>query len=125
VVHITHCVVERLRVDKHPDRTFVGRVVSGFEFLGYHLKTSLQAETGDEKLTAEDATALPTNISPQVDAGQRCGLTVELRVAKKTRQRFVSRVTRLDEQGSIHHAGDRGLRETMETVGHGWPCSVC
>ena len=33
---------------------------------------------------------------------QRCGLTVELRVAKKTRQQFVSRVTRLYEQGSIH-----------------------
>ena len=32
---------------------------------------------------------------------QRCGLTVDLRVAKKTRQRFVSRVTRLDEQSSI------------------------
>ena len=34
----------------------------------------------------------------------RRGLTVEIRVAKNTRQRFVSRVTRLDEQGSIHHA---------------------
>ena len=34
----------------------------------------------------------------------RRGLTVEMRLANKTRQRFVSRVTRLDEQGSIHHA---------------------
>jgi purine nucleoside permease len=32
---------------------------------------------------------------------QRCGQTAELRVAKKTRQRFVSRVTKLYEQDSI------------------------
>lgn len=32
---------------------------------------------------------------------QLVGLRVELRVARKTRQRFVSRLTRLDEQGSI------------------------
>ena len=52
-------------------------------------------------ITAEDAT-LPKNINPPVDADQTVGPTVDLRVAKKTRQRFVSRVTRLDEQGSIH-----------------------
>ena len=88
--------------DKRPDFTAtrsVGRVVSGFEFLGYHLKPSPQAKTGDAQLTAEDATPLPTNISPQGDAGQPDGLTVELRVAKKTKQRFASRVTRLYEQG--------------------------
>ena len=53
-------------------------------------------------ITAEDATTPTTNISPQLDTTQPNGLTVQLRVAKKTRQRFVSRVTRLYEQGSIH-----------------------
>ena len=71
-------------------------------------------------ITTEDATTQPAHISPQADTTQPVGLTVDLRVAKKTRQRFVSRVTRLDEQGSIHHASDRELRETME-VCHGWP----
>ena len=52
-------------------------------------------------ITAEDTTALPTNISPQLDTEPSCEQTVQLRVAKKTRQRFVSRVTRLYEQGSI------------------------
>ena len=33
----------------------------------------------------------------------RVGLTVEMRLAKKTKQRFVSRVTKLYEQGSKHH----------------------
>lgn len=102
VVRITNRVLQRLRVEKHPDKTFVGRVARGFEFLGYHLKPSLQAVSCDAQLTAEDATPLPTNINPPVDADQTVGLTVQLRVAKKTRQRFVSRVTRLYEQGSIH-----------------------
>ena len=55
-------------------------------------------------MTAEDATAPPTNINPPVDTGQPNRQTVQLRVAKKTRQRFVSRMTRLYEQLSIHQA---------------------
>lgn len=40
----------------------------GFEVLGYHLKPSLHAKTCGALATAEDATAPPTNISPQVDS---------------------------------------------------------
>ncbi|MDB4338990.1 hypothetical protein OAA19_02655 [Rubripirellula sp.] len=29
-------------------------------------------------------------------------------------------MTRLYEQGSIHHASDRGLRETLEEMGDQW-----
>ncbi len=54
-------------------------------------------------ITTEQVTPLPTNISPQVDTAQPVGLTLEMRVAKKTKQRFVSRLTRLYEQGSKHH----------------------
>ena len=39
---------------------------------------------------------------------QSCEQTVQLSVAKKTRQRFVSRVTKLYEQGSIHDAKVEG-----------------
>ena len=28
-------VLERLRVEKHPDKTFIGRITRGFDFLGY------------------------------------------------------------------------------------------
>lgn len=41
------------------------------------------------------------NISPQVATAQPDRLTVQLRVAKTTSQRFFSRGPRLDEQGSI------------------------
>ena len=64
-------------------------------------------------ITAADATP-PTNINPQDDTGQPDGLTVQLRVAKKTRQRFVSRVTRLYEQGSIS--------EVIEGYARRWRC---
>ena len=99
MVRVTNRVLERLRVEKHPDKTFVGRVARGFEFLGYHLKPSLQADKADARVSVEEATP---NISPQLDTEPSCEQTVQLRVAKKTRQRFVSRVTRLYEQGSIH-----------------------
>jgi hypothetical protein len=59
VVRITNRVLERLLVDKHPDKTFVGRVASGFEFLGYHLKPSLQADKAVAQVTTEDAGVLP------------------------------------------------------------------
>ncbi len=29
-------VLEQLKVEKHPDKTFIGRVARGFDFLGYH-----------------------------------------------------------------------------------------
>jgi retron-type reverse transcriptase len=59
VVRITNRVLQRLRVEKHPDKTFIGRVVSGFEFLGYHLKPSLQADKAVAQVTTEDAGVLP------------------------------------------------------------------
>ena len=30
-------VFAALRVEKHPDKTFIGRVAKGFDFLGYHI----------------------------------------------------------------------------------------
>jgi len=77
-------------VDKHPDKTFVGRMVSGFAFLGDHLKPSLQIGKANAQQTAKEAIPPPINISPEDDTAQPVGLTVEMRVAKKTDKRFVS-----------------------------------
>lgn len=33
-------IFARLRLDKHPDKTFIGRVEKGFDFLGYRFSTS-------------------------------------------------------------------------------------
>ena len=32
---VTHWL-NALRLDKHPDKTFIGRIARGFDFLGYH-----------------------------------------------------------------------------------------
>ena len=53
-----------LRLEKHPDKTFIGRLGRGFDFLGYRF-----SELG-------------------------------LQLAAQTRQRFVERATRLQEQGA-------------------------
>ena len=29
-------VLSSLRLEKHPDKTFIGRIEKGFDFLGYH-----------------------------------------------------------------------------------------
>ena len=38
VVRIVNQTLSRQKVEKHPDKTFIGRVEKGFYFLGYHLK---------------------------------------------------------------------------------------
>ena len=37
-VRIVNQTLSRLKVEKHPDKTFIGRAEKGFDFLGYHLK---------------------------------------------------------------------------------------
>ena len=37
-VRIVNQTLTRQKVEKHPDKTFIGRVEKGFDFLGYHLK---------------------------------------------------------------------------------------
>ncbi len=35
-VRAVNRVLGALRLEKHPDKTFIGRIESGFDFLGYH-----------------------------------------------------------------------------------------
>ena len=44
-VRIVNQVLDRLKVEKHPDKTFIGRTEKGFDFLGYHLKPESLAPT--------------------------------------------------------------------------------
>ncbi len=37
-IRIVNETLNMLRVEKHPDKTFIGRVERGFNFLGYFLK---------------------------------------------------------------------------------------
>jgi hypothetical protein len=34
-VNVVNQVLASLQLDKHPDKTFIGRIVKGFDFLGY------------------------------------------------------------------------------------------
>ena len=35
-IKITNRILEQLIVEKHPDKTFIGKIQRGFDFLGYH-----------------------------------------------------------------------------------------
>ena len=39
-INATYQVMAELKVEKHPEKTFVGRVAKGFDFLGYSLSGS-------------------------------------------------------------------------------------
>ena len=66
-VQLVNQILGSLSLEKHPDKTFIGRIERGFDFLGYHFS--------------------------------RAGL----RVAKKTIENFIEKVSRLYEQkrGSV------------------------
>jgi RNA-directed DNA polymerase len=36
-VRVLNRVLGSLGLDKHPDKTFIGKIARGFDFLGYHL----------------------------------------------------------------------------------------
>lgn len=38
-VSITMHILTKLQLTKHPDKAFIGRIITGFDFLGYHLTT--------------------------------------------------------------------------------------
>lgn len=43
-------VMDHLRVEQHPDKTFIGRITRGFDFLGFHFSAtglSLARQTVD------------------------------------------------------------------------------
>ena len=37
-VKVVNQVLASLRLDKHPDKTFIGSLAKGFDFLGYHFR---------------------------------------------------------------------------------------
>ena len=83
VARIINQVLNQLKVWQHPEKTFVGRVAKGFDFLGYHLA--------------------PNGLS----------------MANKTRQNFVSRVSRLYEQRAIRNRIDGYQRRWRRWVTSG------
>ena len=38
IVKIVNTVLNRLKIEKHPDKTFIGTAIKGFDFLGYRVK---------------------------------------------------------------------------------------
>jgi hypothetical protein len=35
-IRVLNQTFSELRLEKHPDKTFIGRIEKGFDFLGYH-----------------------------------------------------------------------------------------
>ena len=37
IIKITHEIIDELKFKLHPDKTFIGKIEKGFDFLGYHI----------------------------------------------------------------------------------------
>ena len=37
IIKITHEIIDDLKFKLHPDKTFIGKIEKGFDFLGYHI----------------------------------------------------------------------------------------
>jgi len=44
-IHIVNQTFNELKVEKHPDKTFIGRIAKGFYFLGYRFETKVLSLT--------------------------------------------------------------------------------
>ena len=41
IVKVANTILFNLKIEKHPDKTFIGRADKGFDFLGYRIKPDL------------------------------------------------------------------------------------
>ncbi len=77
-VKAVNAVLGSLRLEKHPDKTFIGRIERGFDFLGYHFGPaglSVAEKTIDQFV--ERATRLYEQEPGEAMASTRRGLYVQ------------------------------------------------
>jgi hypothetical protein len=57
-IRVVNEILGSLRLEKHPDKTFIGRIEQGFDFLGYHFSrgaVGLTQQTPQSRVTATSA----------------------------------------------------------------------
>ena len=77
---------------KHPDKTFIGRITAGFDFLGYHFKHSLKKISPFSN--KPDKAVLPPNPTSQESKVSK------LSIAQKSILQLFANITQLYEQGA-------------------------
>ena len=70
-------VLDELRLKKHPDKTFIGRIERGFDFLGYHFsRTGLTVAKAAIEKFVERATRLYEQERERADGPSTLGMYV-------------------------------------------------
>jgi hypothetical protein len=74
-VKVVNQVLSSLRLEKHPEKTFIGRIDRGFDFLGYHLsRKALTVARETLKRFVERATRLYEQEPGKPSGSSRLGL---------------------------------------------------
>ncbi len=88
----SQCLSQHSKSRKHPDKTYIGRIEKGFDFLGHHFQWVDQPNN------------LESNAKEQVAKNQKHGTPntkkVVLQPAVKSIHKMLKKVTRLYEQGA-------------------------
>jgi hypothetical protein len=106
-----HGQFDGLRLQMHPDKTFIGRCARGFDFLGYHLRVERGAaqppETEAPQAPATEAGDRPRERAPVSRAGDlrllfetACGLRLHLTPAASAQNTYFKHSRRLYERGA-------------------------
>ncbi len=76
-VKVVNEVLGSLRLEKHPDKTFIGRIEKGFDFLGYHFsRDGLTVAKATIEKFLERAARLYEQEPGEAEASARFGLYV-------------------------------------------------
>jgi hypothetical protein len=105
-VKVVNQVLSSLRLEKHPDKTFIGRIERGFDFLGYHFSPDgLSVAKETMKQFVEHATRLYEQEPGEPCGSSRLGLYVK---------RWLQWVTAgICEMNQIHRACRVDRRATL------------
>jgi hypothetical protein len=113
-----------LGLDKHPDKTFIGPIVRGFDFLGYHLQGE-PGQPGRLTLAAKTIQNFKVKMSQLYEQNRRLLRTAQGRQAVEARLRqYIHRFCGWVHGGLSHAFGiDRTTGEAL-LIGAGCACKL-
>ena len=96
-------VLGALRLEKHPDKTFIGRIEKGFDFLGYHFsRTGLTVAEATIERFVERATRLYEQDRKEPSGPSRLGGSDDLPIG------IAIRIARNPDRGGMELLSTRG-----------------
>ena len=113
-----------LGLDKHPDKTYIGPIARGFDFLGYHLQGE-PGQPGRLTLAAKTIQNFKVKMSQLYEQNRRLLRTAQGRQAVEARVRqYINRFCGWDKGGLSHAFGSDWTTGEALFVSAGCACKL-